>query len=821
MFNRQSDLVHLLPAVSQEGTEEARKDLQKKKKDIKNIVNPRSSRVKRKAAEIAAKRILNTANLAEASTPLQKKKKIAVKVKDCTGGPPVRKTVRSRLKTLWIEGLNLNEKALCGRSPCDFSSPTFEDICEHHSTCTLASRSKFICRFCQWSCEKKDEIVGHMKKAHSREGNENNCNYTNEMKMEEMGVKKRGRNGRSGWRSSPGSKATFLRNSMHIKTSPNDMTFGPALQWTIQFQTKYYRLRLFEELQVNDFEDVEAAEEYLPGLKVSMATTVLGPAEEQVRDDDWRRWNRFEADVVGGVPTLFTGGPIWGLAWMPIPSTMHNVEPEQFVAVSTHKGMEDYFEVGRSYCGKNSIQIWNLGVLGHNSAQLRTPELCYVVGHEGGTIWCLEWCPSGGYEHDGERMGLLAAAMSSGVVHIYSMPFPGVMGRGKVFRMNPVMVLHVHDRSGTASQCMTLTWSKTSNHDTIATGFADGYVALWNLTTKSPLLRTEESSIIHLQPFMHFFAHHHAVMFVTVVPLKETRYLVTAGMDRYAKIWDLEDTRLPFWIFKKGVAVNGTWMTHWPTIFTSYDDVLGMSRTMTYIASVRESASRFVSVLGTNSPVYAIASSDWANGICQGTAAGEVVACFPPQLLYTKEMSRIMDTRWLVSNIEVVDFQKKIVDEGKKKEYEYRPETYEECQEKFGVAFRDDLDNTRNTRVSRNQRKVGLTPNTMKKVAVEQYPFAAINRISWNPNSWSYLWIAVGYRNGFIRILNLKKMNETSISSDLLSTHAAATTNKDRMRQKADRTRDRDRGRKRRALNPSAFSTLDHTTVIKGTHLSG
>lgn len=65
----------------------------------------------------------------------------------------------------------------------------------------------------------------------------------------------------------------------------------------------------------------------------------------------------------------------------------------------------------------------------------KLPVLAYAIAHNNGTIWCLEWCPSGCYqdidlgnykaeENKLRRMGLLAAACSDGCVNIYSLPFP-------------------------------------------------------------------------------------------------------------------------------------------------------------------------------------------------------------------------------------------------------------------------------------------------------------------------------------------------------------------------------------------------------------
>lgn len=34
-------------------------------------------------------------------------------------------------------------------------------------------------------------------------------------------------------------------------------------------------------------------------------------------------------------------------------------------------------------------------------------------------------------------------------------------------------------------------------------------------------------------------------------------------------------------------------------------------------------------------------------------------------------------------------------------------------------------------------------------------------QISWSPNAWSYLWLAAGYQNGFVRILNFNSVTKT------------------------------------------------------------
>jgi hypothetical protein len=51
--------------------------------------------------------------------------------------------------------------------------------------------------------------------------------------------------------------------------------------------------------------------------------------------------------------------------------------------------------------------------------------------------------------------------------------------------------------------------------------------------------------------------------------------------------------------------------------------------------------------------------------------------------------------------------------------------------------------------------------------------------MAWNPNSWSYLWLAAGYQNGLVRLLNLKFMfpEQTELNNILLS-HAKSVSTK-------------------------------------------
>lgn len=62
---------------------------------------------------------------------------------------------------------------------------------------------------------------------------------------------------------------------------------------------------------------------------------------------------------------------------------------------------------------------------------------------------------------------------------------------------------------------------------------------------------------------------------VALIPYNNQRYLASASVDRFYKIWDLENTSSPQESVKKGIITDGVWMLHWPSAVIGFDDALG------------------------------------------------------------------------------------------------------------------------------------------------------------------------------------------------------------------------------------------------------
>ncbi|XP_018394681.1 PREDICTED: uncharacterized protein LOC108773396 isoform X1 [Cyphomyrmex costatus] len=774
----------------------------------------RIERTKRKAAEKAVPRILEfTKSLKEQNSSTND----VVQITD-------KKKIPSIWKVMWKKELESGVIS-CKHIGCTFTCSSYETICEHYYQCDFIPQENFMCKICKFSADSRDKIIDHITEIHS--GNNDlekysdyeteEDEYLSDESILECDVKRKFNSHHLSKIKSDNTKIyrkmVFLDKEITQNPHSNEL-FKSALLWTLDFEQKNYELALFKDDMPNCFTLLKNndAARYFPELTVSMAFKCVNVNSSKTSSDNdsWKRMNRFEGDIYETVPTFFVGGPVWALAWLPIPLPMWSKNPTQYVAISTHPTMESKYTVGKKYLGPNVLQIWDIGSLNHQiNSKNRSPVLAYAIAHNSGTIWCLEWCPSGCYqdvdldnykadERKIKRMGLLAAACSDGCINIYSLPFADELKFEKtennswpIYKTDPVMTLVVntfmYDNNEQNWQCTKLSWTKEHGHSIIAAGFSNGYIALWHLTTVSPLLLNLRMNTKFINAYHHFFAHYNAITMVALVPYGNSRFLASASVDKSYKFWDLEDTSAPQSYVKKGIVSNGVWMTNWPCAVLSFDDALGYHYTHTMTVPLREYGYKFCPILATNSPTYSLAVSDHANSIAHGTSAGEVMTIFPHQLLYSEKI--LPKKRQLNSFIEAMDFleeqqlgnNENNESEDKKrysKEYHYMPETYNECKDRFGIVFHDNLMDLEKYIASSKPNKDTLNNDKLMSIPIEQYPFTSANRMAWNPNDWSYLWLATSYQNGLVRLLNLNFMNKFRDLNTLLQTRVKSMLDK-------------------------------------------
>ncbi|XP_020282617.1 general transcription factor 3C polypeptide 2-like isoform X2 [Pseudomyrmex gracilis] len=753
-----------------------------------------TERVKRKAAERAVPKIMELNKYANEELSLKKIRRDSFIAKQQT-----ERRIPSIWKAIWKRDLASNGIACCRQPSCTYKCSSYESILEHFFKCNFIPHESFLCKLCTFTANSKNKLKDHLKKVHASEDFEKDPDFdendeeseedeedeenSSDENINEFSIKKKYCFDRS---KTKYKKIAILDKDLTQNPQSTEL-FKPTLYWTFEFQLNNYELTLFNCLMPNNFTLLSNNDvaKYLPEMEISMAIKQVNDnSSKNTRyfdNDKWNRLHRFESDIYD--------------AWLPIPSPMYIKNPTQYVAISTHPTMQSEYAVGKSYSQPNVIQIWNVGNLNHEINNInRPPVLSYAIAHNSGTVWCLEWCPSGCYqdveldnykaeENTLRRMGLLAAACSNGCVNIFSLPFEDGLKFEKteytswpIYKSDPVMTLvvnHVmYEKKEQNWQCTKLSWTKEHGHNIIAAGFSNGYIALWNLRATSFLALQMRNNTRILSAFKHFFAHHNAVSMIALIPYGGSRYLASGSLDRTYKFWDLENTNVPQNCVKKGIIVDGKWMTNWPCAVLSFDDALGYKCTLSQVLPLREYRYKCCPILTANGPTYSITVNDYANSIAHGTLAGEIQSIFPHHLLHTDKL--LPTKRQSISFIKIIDFSEQYQEKGDKenkgdkknlRDYRYMPETYNECKNRFGIVFYNDfVDEKKENKNKRNE-------NENLIINIEQYSFTSANKVAWNPNAWSYLWLIVGYQSGLVRLLNLKFMSNLHDLDCMLPSH--------------------------------------------------
>ncbi|XP_021918407.1 uncharacterized protein LOC110829207 isoform X4 [Zootermopsis nevadensis] len=596
----------------------------------------------------------------------------------------------------WKRSITMFGKVSCRHVGCSVESITFEEMLEHDLNCPMAPKKGYACRACSFHCETEPEMMNHVTSAH---GSSPECSDSSDLDSsgeDELGLEDDKKSRRKKSRSSSSAAQKYkmhgkmkIANKMKfLSTELSGPVFGdkpyvPAVKWTLSFQLENYMQSLYPNIHStrDDWVALTSAEamQYLPHTKesvqishLSMKHKVLVQPQKAVKQ--WHRLALFEAEVIDGTPIFFAGGPVWATAWCPIPlhkAIYRTAHINQYLAVSCHNGMEDTYISGQRYSHNGLIQIWDFGHL-DNQQPCTTPKLALGIAHNCGAVWCMEWCPSGCYDtpdmkvpnHRLRRLGLLGAACSDGSVRIFSVCFPSevqdkISDSPPIFKVEPVRTLVLDDRqtcllADSEWQCTRLSWYKGKGHRIIAGSFTNGMVAVWDMSTESPLLIKRTGKSCTMYPYHSFQAHIGVVSAIALIPQDDGRYLMTGSFDRSTKYWDLEDTSAPITVKKRGSVTDGVWLTHWVSAVNSFDDSYSLGHANGTLNPVRNFGFTSYPLLAQNSVAWGLSTCDWVNAVAQSTLAGELTVIFSHQLLIAVDTEKGMkDKRMIISYTEV------------------------------------------------------------------------------------------------------------------------------------------------------------------------
>ncbi|XP_077366398.1 general transcription factor 3C polypeptide 2 [Festucalex cinctus] len=547
-------------------------------------------------------------------------------------------------------------------------------------------------------------------------------------------------------------------------------------------------------------------ESYLPRERVSAAFKVsrLG-CEEETPPQTLNRFESLPAHAQCWDMHLFAGGPVWALEWCPTPD---GAAASQYLAVASHKDMEDEHYFQKTYPGPALVQLWDVGTLDYNTRPNSQPVLAYGLALDQGFIWHLKWCPSGGWELPTSqkearllpRLGLLAVVTSMGVVTIYSLPHPdalrdsqkhaepGDAGQlGCIYKPDPAVTLRLGSlkapRLQRSGQILAVDWLPVKPHDIIALGFYDGTVGLWDLNTKSALLRVQDSPDSPvLLPYKCFIAHEHAVRVITFCPA--SRHLVaTAGEERLLKTWDLRRLYGPITVQKRSFINEICWPAGAPGLMWAQDGAF--SANCTNGVHYTDHQIRSYLAVPRMSAIWSISYSDWLNAMLVSDMVGEVILCMMPLLLpgalhvkrpverrfpvYLTSLERHDDTGDNKEEEEAAEVQEEDEAEGGRggdgmADIEGRPyEPYKEAKKKYYLHHTDN--NMKHfTKLGKMWKQMRDT-ELLNMHDMDVMPLASLYKVRLSPNLSSQTWMASGGQAGLVRLNCVAGLNNKPVQT--------------------------------------------------------
>ncbi|KAK5852620.1 hypothetical protein PBY51_006472 [Eleginops maclovinus] len=549
-------------------------------------------------------------------------------------------------------------------------------------------------------------------------------------------------------------------------------------------------------------------EKYLPQELQSAAFRVSrdGLSKEETPLQRLSRFSALPAHQERWDMLLYAGGPVWAMEWCPTPD---GAPASQYLAVSCHRGMDDQHCFNKMYGGPALVQLWDLGPLKYNCRPNSPPALAYGLAQDKGFIWQLSWCSAGGWEPPTcgrkapflPRLGLLAVATSNGVVTIYSLPHPDALHTNKkqagkdgeqlaIYKAEGVLTLKLgsfkaprHERSG---QVLCMDWLPEKPHDIIAIGFYDGMVGLWDLNTKSALLRVREpDNSLSLLPYRCFLAHDHAVRALDFCPASR-HLLVTAGEDRYLKTWDLRRLYNPITVQKRHLTTEVCWPLNAPGLLLSQENAYAgyFSQGVHYF----DHQMRSVFAIPRTGTLWSLSYTEWMNIVMTADSVGEVILFLLPQIsIAASYVKRTLERRFplYITSLEPHDApteenqQLEGVEEGDDVQaseggnennnvnggsvgndngLSLRIQTYKDAEKRFYLHHKDI-----NTVSFAGSDKGALwkhMKNTelKRKLTLDEMPMAAVHKVRFNPNLCCHTWLVSGGQAGLVRIICLRSM---------------------------------------------------------------
>ena len=486
---------------------------------------------------------------------------------------------------------------------------------------------------------------------------------------------------------------------------------------------------------------------YLPPMKLSPAYKV----QEIGNPDPYRSFERLDSfafeELDNGV-LCFCGGPVLACDWCPLPTDWGG-DPDgaQYLALTCLPVVDHHLTPVEPSALPAAVQIWSF------SADCRTAQLEFAVCVDGGPVWDLTWCPIGDKTAPpDDRLGCLALACGDGRVRVYTVPAPGSLGAsgadsGPAFYLKePDVRLELFGDSG-RSPCLRLDWAKANGNRSLAGILGNGVVAIWDLETSSPLLRRSEGASQVVYPAQVIGAHRGHGTALAFSPASD-RHLATGGRDRTLQMWDREEpVSLQRAVTKlRPMLADLCWPVATKKLVTGYDHSLFVGSPSLMLSDVSMPV-QDVPLLTHGAKCTSVSVNTTVNGVACGSESGLVALAQWRTMLCHKQKGEL---RRLLLKLDAERLMPGDAS-GDGSGETLLGDKYTQLWESCGVTIWE----------AKIQQKTGVIREgyddhvSTSAAWVSNYPFVAVNKVSWNRNPGANSWLAIGMECGLLRVLRV------------------------------------------------------------------
>ncbi|CAH2066488.1 unnamed protein product, partial [Iphiclides podalirius] len=493
------------------------------------------------------------------------------------------------------------------------------------------------------------------------------------------------------------------------------------------FNTHYTSDVLFPNWRTSQYQEVppEDLPNYLPPLDQS--------CKVKIANDEWITYNRFEAKTIT-VCSAFVGGCVRCVRWAPALGD----DCVNYLCVCAHGAADaPRLPADHTFAHAALLQLWDFGDFAG------IPKFALGIAHDFGTVWSMDWCPSGvrdcqpaGGGDTEARLGLLAIACSNGAAYVLVVPYPktGESQEAQFIKIKPVIELRLCSGDERKQyQATAISWSQQKGHAIIFVGYADGSTAFYDLNCDSPLLKSVEDGVTILHPFEDERPHNGCVLDVGLFASDAGAGGGAWGASCSASCTGAHAAlRAPAPRLHTQLAtVRAPFTPHWPSILVTADDAIvthSMNELEWQGGGRRLGAQR-------------------ALATCARCGLGVVYS--PPVLRVTRTHPAYRDPRRdMVGYLRMLPLSKKkrkhVNDELSMK---VEPLTYDEAIKEYGIEFK------LKTHMERADKR-GLHGETTQNFP-ERFPLADVTAMAFCTSPTRHGKLAVASQAGLLFIVNI------------------------------------------------------------------